>query len=709
MITRPHHWLSALQRSLFFFMLMAVFSAGAFAQTPAHNQNADGYVSVRILPETTQIKAGEEIWIGIEQSIASGWHTYWKNPGDSGAAPTLKWSLPEGFEISDIHWPAPEKLPYGPLLNYGYSDHVMLLQKLKAPQTLPDSPLNIAVNTEILVCKDICIPEFSSHELSLNALDSGVATNKQYLKKFIQNIDIKTYKDAFYTSDNKTFTMRINLPGDHTLNTESLGTLAFFPEEWGLVMNNAKAQAQLENNVLTISQEADNRPLSDIEVVRGVITFRDQDGQKNAFAVHATTESAFMMGASDTITGLAQALVFALLGGLILNLMPCVFPVLSIKALSLIKISEKHPERARMHGIAYTGGIILSFLIVAGLLITLKAAGFGIGWGFQLQNPVIVTLLAYILFTVGLNLAGYFEFSSRFANIGSALTQKESTRSSFFTGILATIVATPCTAPFMSVAIGFALLQPAAINLAIFATLGLGLALPYLVLSFAPNLQSLLPKPGTWMVRFKELLAFPLFASAIWLVWVLAQQTGAIAVLAAMAGMLAITFAFWVSKHTPAKGMLHIFGRIALIGSLVALGSTLTFMTAPQKEGAETHTVSSSTSYSPETLENLLSNSDDPIFVEMTAAWCITCKVNNALAISVESTQELFEKHNVHHIVGDWTNYDSNITKYLNRYGRDGVPLYVYYGPTDPQTQERPAAVLLPQLLTPRTVRNYIE
>jgi thiol:disulfide interchange protein len=530
------------------------------------------YVKLRLLPERGTISAEEELWIGIDQSIYPQWHTYWQNPGDSGSAPRIEWTLPEGFEISDIHWPAPHKLPYGPLLNYGYEDHVILLQKLKAPDTLPAGPLTFTADIEILVCKEECIPEFDTLNITLN--DPGAATqdNSDYLASaqgklptqtdwaVSFNAEDESFLSMFFSiSDNMLFYIRENKAYTKRNIEIDINSFELYPIDWGVVDNTATLEVKrmVDSHSLTVQQKRGDRDLKDLDEISGILSYRTVDGERRD--AKFTALSAKAREISDAAknppikeagsTTLIGALIFALLGGMAMNLMPCVFPVLSIKALSLVKIADEHPELARLHGLSYTAGVVLSFVAIAGALIAMQTAGTGVGWGFQLQNPIVVTLLAYLLFIIGLNLSGLFEFGGEFTNIGGKLTQGSRLGNSFFTGVLATLVATPCTAPFMGVAIGFALTQDPIVSLSVFAALGFGLALPYLALSFAPFLQQALPKPGAWMETFKELLAFPMYASAAWLVWVLSQQAGPMGILGVLMGMVAIAFGVWLLRH----------------------------------------------------------------------------------------------------------------------------------------------------------------
>lgn len=667
----------------------------AYAQNPEDNK-----VQIRLMAERGEIYANDEIWIGIEQSIAPHWHTYWQNPGDSGTPTRIKWNLPEGFEISDIHWPAPQKIPYEPLLNYGYEKNVILLQKLKAPASIPEKTLNLTADIELLVCKETCIPEYGTYTLTLNDANSMAEDNTAYFEQAISKLPIKSDTKVTHAEQDGDFILTIT-----NAKNINIDNVQYFPLDWGIIENTAEPEITIKEDIITIKQQRGERDLNEVEKFDGVITYETSNGETQSFAFTSKEQS--NAHNPQNKTGVIQALLLALIGGIILNLMPCVFPVLSIKALSLVKTADKHPNLAKLHGLSYTAGVVSSFLAVAGLLLILKAAGAQIGWGFQLQSPTVVAFLAYLLFLIGLSLSGFFEIGGNITNIGNKLTQGQGLASSFFTGVLATIVAAPCTAPFMAAAIGFALTQSAFVNLLVFATLGFGLALPYLLLSFIPALRSALPKPGAWMNTFKQLLSFPMFLSAIWLVWVLSQQAGPSGVLEILIGMALLTFGIWLFKHKPkketGKTIVKTLAIICIIAALF-LGIKETQMPNAQEIAVEEEQFGEV--YSPEKLETLL-NGADPIFVEMTAAWCITCKVNHAIAINTNETKELFKTKNVRYLIGDWTNQDPIITKFLNDYGRNGVPIYVYYAPRD-KNGERPEPKILPQILTPGIINDII-
>ena len=373
------------------------------------------------------------------------------------------------------------------------------------------------------------------------------------------------------------------------------------------------------------------------------------------------------------------------MGGLILNLMPCVFPVLSIKALALVREGNHRAE-----GLAYTAGVLASFAVLAAVLIALRAGGQQVGWGFQFHSPVFVLVVSYLLFLVGLNLSGFFDIGGGFTGVGSSLAARQGLAGSFFTGVLAAVVATPCTAPFMGAALAFALAQPAAVMLSVFLALGLGLALPFLVLAFWPAAQRWLPRPGAWMDRFKQFLAFPMFAAVVWLLWVLAQQTGPDGVALALGGLVLLAFALWLRRVS--DGVAGAAGLV--IGLLLAF--SVTYWIKPQP-AADVRADATLEAYSAERLAELRAQKQ-PVFVNLTASWCISCLVNERVALSRPEVKDAFAKAGVVYLKGDWTREDPKITAVLKAHGRSGVPLYLYYAPGAAE------AVVLPQLLTPGLV-----
>jgi thiol:disulfide interchange protein DsbD len=683
---------------ILFSLLMLIFVV-----SPAAAQTFERYTQLRVLPERYEVAAGETVTIAIEQVIAPHWHTYWRNPGDSGAPPNFSWILPDGFEVGAVQWPVPSKIPYGPLMNYGYSERAVVLQDLQVPESYDGSPVEIKVAIDILVCEELCIPEYEEISFTLN--DGNLADHSALIAE--ARTDILTLRKdvvATYSVKDDLFSVAVELDQDLVVQDAYM-----MPAEWGLVENTAKPVFSRKGSALIISQARGARDMAEVDNLEIALVLEMDQGQQFFEVVAKAGAFSGEAQATDTLvnsneggaaeTPLLIVLLGAFLGGLILNLMPCVFPVLSIKALSLVKIADGHPREARAHGIAYTAGVVLSFLAVAGILMALKFGGAQIGWGFQLQNPIVIGILIYLLFGVALNLFGLFEVKS-LAHIGGKAADEGGLKGAFFTGVLATIVATPCTAPFMATAIGVALTQSAAVGLLIFAVIGFGLAAPYLALSFLPVLQRFLPKPGAWMVTFQQFLAFPMVLAVVWLLWVLSQQVQSMQLFSVLLGIVAFAFAVWVLRF---KGVL--LKLIALCAFLVSFWSVLVLVPTSSVHKAQENTHDFGAVFSQSALEEALTG-NKPVFVEMTAAWCITCKLNHAAAINVDATRDLFAAQDVVYLIGDWTNRDDVITRYLEKFGRNGVPLYVFYGA--PVDGVRPEPVLLPQLLTPQVVEDYV-
>jgi thiol:disulfide interchange protein DsbD len=409
--------------------------------------------------------------------------------------------------------------------------------------------------------------------------------------------------------------------------------------------------------------------------------------------------------------GLIEALALAIAGGIVLNLMPCVLPVLSIKALGLVKHAQESPREARLQGFAYMAGILVSFGLVAGALILLRAAGAEIGWGFQLQSPTFVTAMIYVLFAVGLSLSGVFSFGDGFAGVGNDLATREGYAGSFFTGALATVVATPCTAPFMAAAIGYAITQPWYMSLSVFEAIGVGLALPYLLLAFSPTARRFLPKPGAWMHLFKQVLAFPVYGTAVWLAFVLSAESGSIGITAALAGLVLIAFAAWLYESVRlGEGPLRRWGLGLSTLAVLAAAALLTLPDAAGTPAGQGEAAASGgSSWEPFTqarLDALLADGK-PVFVDFTADWCITCKVNERVALGDAKVRQAFGEKGIVALRGDWTRRDAAITRILEANGRGGVPLYLFY-PERPPNGERKPPVVLPQILTPDAVLEQV-
>jgi len=650
----------------------------------------DKLVSISLIADDTQVKPGQTITVGTIQDITPKWHVYWINPGDSGEATTIDWSGLEGLTASDIQWPVPHKIPFGPLTNYGFEDQVILLQELTLPEQLPSGPFALTADISLLVCEEICLPEFHEASLQLNGPQQGHPAQIEQAKGSLPIL--QNWPATYHTQDDQVV---LDVAYDEALlPLDQMSGVELYFTARGVLNNSAQASASHDNKRWLISQPTGDIPAHEVASSDVVIVYTDPSGQRNGIGLSASHQN---LPAEQPQTSFMLAIGLALLGGLILNVMPCVFPVLALKAMHLAHMQNQTAREARGHGWAYTVGILVSFLIIALLLIALKSLGAQIGWGFQLQNPLFVMFLIYLLTLVGLNLAGFFEFGSGLTNIGTGLAGQSGWAGSFYTGVLATLVATPCTAPFMGVAIGYALVQPVHQSLVVFLALGFGLALPYLLLALFPVTRGWLPQPGPWMIRFKEFLAFPMLATAAWLIWVLSIQADSFGVLMVLMGLVVLALGIWLQKLSSA---------IRLAGWPVMLLAMWPFYAVYQSHSDD----GQARNWQPFTQASYAAaqQNDNAIFVNMTAAWCITCQVNEQVALNTEATQTLFADHDVQYLKGDWTDFDAGITHYLEQYQRNGVPIYVYYGPKNPATGERPEPQVLPQILTPAIIAQYV-
>ncbi|KAF3886697.1 MULTISPECIES: protein-disulfide reductase DsbD family protein [Nostocales] len=677
------------------------------------------HIQAQLVSEVNSIKPGQTFWVGLHFQIQQGWHTYWKNPGDSGAAPSIAWTLPSGFSAGELLYPYPERLPTSGLMNFGYKNEVMLLSQIATPSNInTNKPIQLSAKADWLVCEQECIPENATLNLNLEIAKDTPVPNTKWTKVF-EKTRAALPQDSPWQStariNGETLTLRVNA---RQLQANQIKEVAFFPNEDGIISNAAPQKASFDKDGLTVQLERGNR--SDVKQVSGVLVLQEVlDGQiaNQAFAI-----SPWVNGSSRIATQLETAanpqaaspqlwkvLGLALLGGFALNLMPCVFPVLSLKALNVVQKSNFSKQEVRLRGLVFTAGVLISFTALATMLIVLRSLGQQIGWGFQLQSPVFVTLLAYLMFAVGLSLSGVFIFGASLMGVGQGLAARNGLWGEFFTGVFATVVATPCTAPFMATAIGVALTQTPAIAISIFLLLGLGLAFPYLLIGFLPGLQKVLPKPGAWMETFAQFLAFPMYAATAWLVWVLAQQTGSTGLAAALFGLVLIGFAAWLHQKTyMIAGWTR---RFASIAAFIVLGFALTLAQLPSSiapNAANSNTqqaTSNGLNWQPYNAQKLaeLRQSGKPVFVNFSAAWCITCLVNERVALNQSDTIAAFQEKNVALLKADWTNRDTEITQALAAFGRSGVPLYLLYSANSDTPQ------ILPQILSPQQVQEKVK
>ena len=627
-----------------------------------------GHARISLIKDHSDFVPGTSINIGLKVSMDEGWHTYWKNPGDSGGPIELNWDLPIGFSVSDVQWPLPEKIEYPPLMTYGYEDFVIYPMVLSIPENYSDNYFEMTA--DILICADVCIPE--SGKISANLLD---IESNSLIYEWLESVPSNFLPTNASISEN-------NLEIRFTFEKE-VKEIYFFPDENSSIDYSSKQNFYKKDDNYFLSINLFNDELQNVSGVLDIngIGYKIANSQINNL--------------NEGSLSLITALIFALLGGLILNLMPCVFPVISLKVLSFVSMGGSSPEKIRNHALIFTAGVVASFMIIALTIVLLKQAGNFVGWGFQLQSPLIVGLLSMVMVFISLVLITDNSFGESLTKLGNIGNNENGYYSSFLTGVLAVVVASPCTAPFMGVALGYALIQPSGETIPIFLSLSLGFSLPYLLLAANPKLINFLPKPGNWMVTLKEFFAFPMLATAIWLLWVFSLQVNQSFVIFLLIGWLLLALNFWVFLKDYKKIIKIIFSGISILSMLYFLPSTENLDTK------QNQIIGSATEWYEE-IEEDLRNKNQPYFINFTAAWCITCQSNEITAFSKESFKDLLEEKNIEYIKADWTNRNDAITESLKKYGRSGVPFYLYWEPG----YEKPK--ILPAILTDQIIKNNI-
>jgi len=686
---------------------------------------ASDNVKARLISEVDAIAPGQSIWVALEFDIRDGWHTYWRNPGDSGQATALHWTLPAGVTAADIVWTAPHRFELPPLVNYGYAKHAMHLVQITAARDLKaGTPLELAAQASWLVCADVCIPESAQLQLRLPVNAAGGAVDPAVAPLFAAaRAELPSAEPAATGARIDGNRLVLTLGREWGATLSQINALAFYPyDDIGIEYAAPQTLRRSRDSVELALKIADK--MSQTTQIRGVLLATVQNGAGTdsvpieiaatlpatggaAPGAAAPAGAAASRLASD-VPGLPVLVLLAVLGGLILNLMPCVFPVLSIKAIGLVEQAKKHPAAVRAKGFVFAAGVVSSMLTLAAVLLALRAGGEQIGWGFQLQSPLFVTLMIYLLLAVGLNLSGVFEVGGGLAGVGDGLTRGDSYRASFFTGVLTTLVATPCTAPFMAAAVGAALTQSPALALLIFAALGAGLSLPYLLLSLAPWMRRALPKPGAWMDTLKQLFAFPMYGSAAWLLWVLAQQTSSIGLGAALTGAILVALAAWSYQKSKmsssGRRLAALITAVAAVLLAVALPVRFSGVAAAAPIAGSPAGAAAADAWQPYDAARVaeLTAQGRPLLLNFTASWCLTCLVNERNAFADAAVMRIFRGKGITLLKGDWTNRDPAITKALAGFGRAGVPLYVAYNSQPGST----GPVVLPQLLTPGIVES---
>ncbi|MCY4357051.1 MAG: protein-disulfide reductase DsbD family protein [Gammaproteobacteria bacterium] len=687
----------------------------------------DHSIEVELVAETTSIVPGETAWLGLRLKPAEHWHTYWKMGGDSGEPTSLnEWDAPIGTRIGDMQWPAPYWLPFydTDLVNFGYEEEVLHPVAVTLPADYEGDSAEFSTLAYWNVCEQICIPgeQHLAITLPVGEVAEIDATTRML---FADNREKLPTRDHNITSLIAVAGDRVSLgfeaPDPFFANyTEAW----FFPDQRRIIKPGPLRDVSIQSGLLQITHQQPRRMLDDLTAVQGVLVLENPQGERAAFdfsnpaadANATTIMPAAALANGDNAGGGGSLLLFmglAFLGGMILNLMPCVFPVLSIKALSFTKNAGESLARQRMDGIVYTAGVIVAFLVLASVLIALRAGGEAVGWAFQFQQPWFLAFIVYLFFTMGLSLSGVFEIGTGLMGAGGSLAAQKGYRGSFFTGVLATTVATPCTAPFMGPAIGFALSQPWWVALPVFTALGLGMAAPILLLSFVPVLFRYLPKPGAWMETFKQLMAFPLYASALFFLWVLGNQVGVMGMAAVIGVCVLIAFAAWLYQRRYAMGVLLRSFNYATGFATIALAIYLmqTPFLQPQSSASNSAFVSDESggagqnylAFSSQRVDELRAEGR-PVFVNMTADWCITCLANEQTSLGTERVQQSMADNDITYMKGDWTNEDPEITAVLEAFNRPSVPLYILY-PGEPASEP----LILPQILTPGLLTEAFE
>nr|WP_298795005.1 protein-disulfide reductase DsbD domain-containing protein [uncultured Acetobacter sp.] len=666
-----------------------------------------GHSTATLITDTDTTDGQAPLRVALRLKLQTGWHTYWRNPGDAGEAPNVTVTADGALsgKTSTILWPTPHRIPDASLMSYAYTGDVVLPMTLAlspAETTASSGPTTLKAHASWLVCENVCVPEEADLTLPLQAGPAHPSAEAPLFTAAAEATPVPSPYAATVSADGV-----LHIKGTD-LSARSVQDAWFMPDQPGLIDQAASQDFAVQDGGVTLHfkrlpEFGSTQPLS------GLLVLKDAAGSERALSLTASPVAAAVSSVSGQ-AGFLQQVVFAFLGGLILNLMPCVFPILAMKALSLARLGQAERRTQVTSAACYSLGVMMTFLALGGVMMGLRLAGAAADWGFQFQSPLFVTLVTWLLFAMALNLLGVFEFLP--VTAGSSLTSNAHGHwHDVTTGILAVVVATPCTAPFMGVAIAGALSGPPAMGLIIFAAMGLGLAAPYLLLTTVPGLAARLPKPGAWMQYLRQFLAFPLLGSCVWLLWVASLEGGASVVLLLATGLVLLSFAAWIygvaqvrliqQGHSRTSTALHGLALLGLLGAL-ALVPTLRHQSAsPAANGSLTSNLPKGTEPFSEARLSALKAAGKPVFVDMTAAWCITCLVNERVALDIPSTQAAFAARGITVLRGNWTNHDPAISAFLRAHGRDGVPFYLYVPANGPE-------VMLPQILTPGLVLSTL-
>jgi thiol:disulfide interchange protein DsbD len=677
---------------LWIFVLFCLLAAGL----PAHAASSSAdvpHLHVQLIVPEAQLYPLTGDKVGLYFKLEPGWHVYWKNAGDSGEPPHIKWILPDGVTAGPLQFPAPKRLALGPLMDFGYEDEVLFPLNLQFAKTVKPGPATLHAKVDWLVCREVCIPgkaelEVERNILAIEPMVAAVAEPDAEIWNRLGNSLPKSLPEnqrVVFQPSQSGFQLAVET-GQRESSAE------FFPADQDIIDNPAPQKVTPTAKGFVLELKKDASLTANPAQLKGVLELSGGRAYEIA-AIPGTVAAA----APPLAWGLlARATGLAFLGGLLLNLMPCVFPVLFLKGLALVNSGNEEKHQLRTHGFVYAAGILVSFWVLVGALLVLRAAGSTLGWGFQFQSPVFLSLMAGLLFFLGLSLAGQFEIGLTLTSAGGALAQKQGYTGSFFTGVLAVVVATPCTAPFMGAAIGYALAQSPAVTFAVFTALALGLAAPYVALTLQPAWTRLLPRPGAWMEVLRQAVSVPIFITVIWLAWSLISAYGAGLLWSLLGSLLMLAIAGWFLGRWPAKRWSTVVA--ALIVLIVIAASVL----APKKLAAAPETSTTTVQqggwqpWSAQAVSGYQAQGR-PVFVDFTASWCLSCQVNERVALQQPQVQQAFKDANVALLKADWTRNDDAITQALASMGRSGVPAYALYVPGQSEPQ------LLPEALAAKT------
>ncbi len=691
-------------------VLLLLFTLNLLAQ-PIRVDHAN----VELISEVKSIVPGQSFWVAFKVDHDEHWHTYWRNAGDAGIPTKIKWDVPAGFKAGNIQWPFPERIMLADVANFGFENELVLPVEISPPSDLIIRT-NVTLNASAtwLICKEECLPGEAELSLSL-PVSNEILFNEKWVDKFtatreklpLKNHDWKTSLDELTRS---TISIRVQ---SFTQSNSNLGEIWFYPYQPGFIKNSSDQLIEQTENGFLISIGLEDFIVEQPDTLSGILVSENGwRGENTERAIEITVPiSNVEQGISNTEGegfSIWLALLFAFLGGMILNLMPCVLPVLSIKILGFVQQSGEDKSKIVQHGVLFTVGVVASFLILAGLLLILRAGGEQLGWGFQLQSPLFLIILSVLLLLFALSLFGVFEIGTSAGNIGGKIENRGGNIGAIMSGVAATVLATPCTAPFMGSALGFAITQPVFVTLSVFAFLALGMAFPYLLLSIFPQWLRFIPKPGNWMNTLKQFMGFLLLATIIWLAWVLGIQAGSDAITGLMGALLLAGLAAWI--YGKWGSVLNKTGT-RITASVTAISLVIASVTAANsfipEEPLSNTTIKKSNStlpwekFSQEKVDKLVAEGEK-VFIDFTAAWCLSCQVNEKVVLNTQEVVNKFAELNVVPLKADWTSRDPEITKALAKFGRNSVPLYVLYDSEGNVTK-------LPEILTPGIVLDALE